>query len=664
MTLSTAPAPPADRDAQGEPGLPALMQQGFADHRAGRLAEAERCYAAVLARVPEHPEALHHLGLLRHQQGRAAEALALLERAIALDDGQPRFRLNLGTILAAQGRAREAARVRAMAWLQAGQPARAEALLRPLLAQDAADAQLHLLLGDALRGLDRHAEAEAAYRRAAELSPGTHQAWLGLALLARARRDGEAALALLERAAALAPEPGPIHSLRADVLVAQARHAEALAAYRRALEADPGDRSTHGSLIYCLHYMDEEPPGAIRAESEAWARRHASHLPRYTDWPNEPDPERTLRVGIVSGDLKAHPDGQFLLALLRAHDRSRMEIHCYSEVARPDFFTRDLHAAADGWVRIHGWSDEAVAERLRADRMDVLLDPTGFQHGQRLTLHARKPVPLLVAKIGYLCTRGLAEFDYFLTDELMAGPELQRDYVERLWPMPPGHLLHYPPPRFRVPVEPPPALAAGSVTFGSFNNASKLTPRCVALFARVLGAVPGARLYLRAPALADVGIRARFAAAFEEHGIGAERLSFGGGSDKRAYLEDFARVDIHLDTMPNNGVTTTLDALWMGVPVVALWGTEARSRAAATLVTRAGHGEWAAEDEDGYVRIAAELATDPPRLAAIRRGLRGELEASPLCDGPGYARAVEAALREMWRGWCAGRAAGATAPPP
>ncbi|HKI97746.1 MAG TPA: tetratricopeptide repeat protein, partial [bacterium] len=664
---AASPAPSAPAAAQG---VPALLEQGYAHHRAGRLPEAEGCYAAVLARAPEHPEALHHLGLVRHQQGRAAEALELVRRAIALDPSKPRYRLNLAALLAAQGQAREAALARALGWLQAGQPARAEAVLRPMLGTEAEAAgppaaTLHVVLGDALAAQGRADDAKSAYRRAAELAPDTPEPWLGLALLARGCHDSDAALAHLARAEAAAPESARIQAVRANTLVLRAEHDAAVAAFRRTLELAPRDAATHTSLIYCLHYMDDDPPGVLRAESEAWARVHAAHLPRYTDWPNAPDPERTLHLGIVSPDLRAHPDGQFLLALLHHHDRARLRITCYAEPPRPDFMTRELHAGADGWVRIHGWSDAAVAERLRADRVDALLDPTGFQFAHRLTLHARKPVPLQVGKIGYLATRGLPEFDAFLGDALMTPPAVQGDYVERLWPMPPGHLLHYPPPRFAVPVAPPPALAEdadGSVTFGSFNNASKLTPRTLALFAAVLAAVPGSRLYLRAPHLADAGTCARLAAAFAGHGIGAERLRFGGGSDKPTYLADFARVDIHLDTVPNNGVTTTLDALWMGVPVVALWGTEGRSRICATLVTHAGHPEWAAEDADGYVRTAAALAADLARLAAIRAGLRAELEASPLCDGPGYARAVEAALRELWRGWCTGRTGSAQAP--
>lgn len=643
--------------------VPPRLAEGFAHHRAGRLAEAERCYADVLDESPQDAEALHHLALVRHQQGRGGEALELLQRALALDATQPRYHFNLATILAAQGRPYQAALSRAVAWQQAGRPRRAEELLRPLLERRPDDARVHLLLGDVHAALNRAAEAEAAYRRAGDLAPESAQPWLGLAELARGSHRFDDAQACLERALVRAPHDAGIHIRAGHLYHLQNRQDAAVAAYRRALELAPADPAAHAALVYCLHFLDDGP-GPIRAEAEAWAARHAAAIPRDRDWPNDADPERVLQVGIVSPDLRAHPDGQFLLGLLRHRDPARMRITCYSEVARPDFLTRELHAAADGWVRVHGWSDAAVAERLRADRIDVLLDPTGFQSANRLRMHARKPVPLQVGKIGYLCTRGLREFDGLLTDPLMTPPELQRDYVERLLPIPSGHFVYYPPPRFHVPVAPPPALLAGHVTFGSFNNSSKITPRCIALWARVLAAVPDAALYLRAPYLADAGTCERMCAAFAAHGIAAERLRFGGGSDKPTYLADFARIDVHLDTVPNNGVTTTCDSLWMGVPVVALWGSEGRSRAGATLVTRAGHPEWAAADEQAYVRIAVELAAAPERLAAMRHGLRAELEGSPLCDGPGHARALEAALRDLWRRWCAGRSLAESAAPP
>jgi len=627
------------------------LAQAFALHREGRLDEAERLYREVLVQRPDHPEALHHLGLIRHQQGDAAAGIDLIQQAIALDSGQSRYFFNLALMLETQGRPRQAAIARASGCLRAGQPEQARAILQSLLAAAPDDPLVHLLEGEIHSAAGRWAEAVAAYRKAAELDPARLAAWLGLATAAEGQCDYDQALAALERAETLDPASFRIAAQQGLLHYRRMALADSAAAYRRAVALAPERPELSSALLYTQHTMTQAQVGDLTAAHRAWGEALERRVTPYRDWPNAPDPERTLRLGIVSPDFKAHPDGQFLLGLLRQHDPADLEIVCYSEVQAPDFITQELRGLADGWVRIHRWSDAAVAERLRADRIDILLDPTGHQGGNRLPMHARKPVPLQVAKVGYLCTRGLRAFDYYLGDPLMTPAALQDQFVETLWPLP-GRFLYYPPPRFHVPVVPPPCLAHGYVTFGSFNNAAKLDARCIDVWSRVLRRVPTARLYLRAPYLADEGNRRRLRTAFAAQGIAAARLEFGGGSKKLAYLADFGRIDIHLDTLTLNGVTTTCDALWMGVPVVAHWGQESRNRVAATLVHHAGHAAWGADTDADYVDIAVALANDPRELATIRARLRDELAGSPICDGPGHARALTAALREMWRRWC------------
>ena len=344
----------------------------------------------------------------------------------------------------------------------------------------------------------------------------------------------------------------------------------------------------------------------------------------------------------------------FIGSLIAGHDRQAFEVFCYAEVARPDDWTARIREHADAWRSTVGMDDSAAAKQIREDGIDVLVDLAGHTGQNRLLVFAKRPAPVQVTWLGYPNTTGLTAIDYRLTDEI-ADPEGDADalYTETLVRLPGGFVCYGPasdtPEAAACPVH-----QCGSVTFGSFNVLSKVTPEVVAVWAEILDRVPKSRLLMKNRSLADEETRARYLQMFDAHGVAAERIELCAWINSSAgHLGAYARVDIGLDPFPYNGTTTTCEALWMGVPVVTLSGDRHSGRVGASILTRVGLADLVAEAEAAYVEKAVALAGDIDRLAALRLELRDRLGRSPLCDAPAFIRYVEAAYREMWRRACA-----------
>lgn len=296
-------------------------------------------------------------------------------------------------------------------------------------------------------------------------------------------------------------------------------------------------------------------------------------------------------------------------------------------------------------------SDQRLAQTITEDRIDILIDLAGHTGG-RMPLFARKPAPVQAAWLGYPASTGLSAMDYRITDgnaDPAGYDELNSERLVRL----PGSYFCYRPPNESPQPAPPPALERACITFGSFNNISKLSPSTIRLWSRVLREVPGSRLLLKAEALAEHSARRRILERFGDAGIDAARLDMRSWESNTAgHLAAYAGVDIALDTGPYNGATTTCEALWMGVPVVTLAGDRSESRMGASILSAAGCRDWIADGADEYVAIAGRLAAAPDALHALRAGMRERLRASPLLDGEGFTRGLETAYRRMWQEWC------------
>jgi protein O-GlcNAc transferase len=567
-------------------------------HRAGRLGEAEQGYRAILACAPEHADSLNLLGVIALQIGDLPSALALVRRAVELRPDAAVCRNNLGQVLARHGRDDEAAECY-------------EAAIR----LDPTYAEAHNNLGVLRARRDRLAEAEALYRKAVELDPNYAEPHTNLGNLLKDRGELDAAIA----------------------------------SYRRAVEIRPDLSQLHSNLLLTLHYHPGRSPAELLREHLVWAERHVAPLrPARRPHANVADPERRLRVGYVSPDFREHPVARFMLPLLQEHDREQVEVCAYSDVAAPDPVTAIVRRHADQWRDVTALGDDALAEAVRADGIDVLVDLAAHSGHNRMLAFARKPAPVQLTYLAYCSTTGNDAIDYRITDRFLDPPGAEGCYTEASIRLPHCYWCYSAPPLSR----PPATRRPGPPTFGCLNNFAKVSDVTLALWARLLRRVPEAELLLYARTEAH---RERVHRALRAGGVDEGRATFVGRQSLALYLETYRDVDVALDPYPYGGGTTSCDALWMGVPVVSLAGPTAVSRAGATLLSNVGLERLVATTEEQYVERAAELIRDQARLAELRRELRRSLESSPVMNAPQFARDFEAALRAAWRAWCAGR---------
>jgi predicted O-linked N-acetylglucosamine transferase (SPINDLY family) len=466
------------------------------------------------------------------------------------------------------------------------------------------------------------------------------------------------------RAVALNPAFQEGFNNLATALKAQGKLDEALVCYRRALALRPDYAEAHSNLLLTGAYTSQVATAAGAAEFFAEHRRFAQQFeaPLRASWPahtNTPDAHKRIKIGYVSPDFRAHSVAYFFEPILAHHDRTQVEVFCYYNYVQHDNVTDRIQAAADHWLVCNTLSDDQLAERIRADGIDILVDLAGHTAHNRLLVFARKPAPVQVTAIGYPATTGLTAMDYRLTDHRAEPPGLaERYYSEQLWRLPGMHSVYRPcartPARRNAPelsVQPTPALVNHYITFGSLNNVAKLTAPVIALWSKILHALPDAKLLLEAPGLDETAMRAEFTAKFADHAIGAERLILLGRKPEQQYVL-YHRIDIALDPFPCAGGTTSCDAVWMGVPLITLAGDTFAGRMGVTIAHSIGHPEWVADNTDEYQRKAIDLACDVQRLNAIRLRLRQQVEASPMMDEIGYTRGLETAYRQMWKIWC------------
>jgi predicted O-linked N-acetylglucosamine transferase (SPINDLY family) len=658
---------------EAEPGrVDGWLLLGVACQCQGRLGHAEQCFRRALALRPTDVGALVHLGNALQFQGQPGEAVECFRRAGALRPDLPEVHYNLANALHDDRRPAEAVESyrRALALRPdfaaalvnlgnalrgAGRPEEALEPLRQALAlwPDSAEAQTNL--GAALYDLGRLDEAVACNRHALRHRPDFPEAHanLGGALrdLGRLTEAEEA----LRRALALRPDyPDALNNL-GNVLRAQGRPEEAVSYYRRALALQPVWPMVHSNLLLTLHYQVAGTPVDLAAEHADYQRRLGAPL-RGTWRPhaNDRDPDRPLRLGLVSPDFGRHPVGYLLVGAVEALAQRPGAVVCYSNRRITDDLTARFRAAAAAWRDTAGLPDEALAEQVRADGIDVLIDLAGHTAGNRLLTFARKPAPVQMTWLGYEGTTGLEAIDYLIADDRLIPPGSEAHCWETVLRLPGGYACYDPPADAPEP-GPPPALASGRVTFGCFNNPAKLSLPALAAFAAVLSRVPGARLLLKYTGLDDPTtghwLRERLTAA----GIELARVELHGSSPHGDYLAAYQDVDIALDPFPFAGGVTTCDALWMGVPVVTLPGPTFASRHGLSYLASAGLADECVRwDADGYVARAVDLASDLDQLIKLRAGLRERVARSPFCDGGRLADELLAVLGAAWRASVAG----------
>lgn len=502
--------------------------------------------------------------------------------------------------------------------LQAGWPEDAISHLEQAIALDPGNAEFHGNCGEASRRCGRLKRAVQCFEAALRIRPDAAGAWHNLALAQQSLGDMQAAIA----------------------------------AFRRALELEPGNPGFHSGMLFTLNWCAGVEGQEVLAEHRRWAALYADPLTAQAPaHANSADPERTLRIGYVGAKFVAC----FVEPILAQRDRRQFEVVVYDNGAHEDADVQRLRALADDWRRIEAMPDAAVAELIRSDGIDILVDLIGHTRDNRLLVFARKPAPLQASYLGYLNTTGMQAIGYGITDACADPPGVADAYhQERLLRLP--HSLWCFNPSAAMPEPGPlPALARGRITFGSFNHLPKINEAVRLLWARLLQSVPESRLVMVAVPAGEN--RDNLRETFARQGIAADRLEIHGMLDYAQYLDLCRETDIALDPFPCNGGTTSCDALWMGIPVVTLAGGFGVARAGVSLLSTLGLHRLIAQTPEQYLAIARNLAADLDALSALRSGMRARMRASPLMDAPGFTRALEAVYREIWRDWCRSQAA-------
>ena len=611
----------------------AHVSLGIALRACGDLAGAVDCYRQAIAIDPGFAVAHANLGnalaQLAEEQAWAranTESVAAHRRALALAPGRSEARRNLGVTLMHAGRWHEAAEC-----------------FNEVLTRDVGDARSCLLLGHCLHQLGGADLAIEAYEKWLGLNPPDAAVMRALAAVQTESGHVGAALGWAEKALAL--EPGA-HGLQAMAMtLAQARQVErSLDFHRRAIALAPGDPSLQSSFLMTLNYTEEDPDALIAAH-----RRFGTLMPPPRPLRLAPHQAgRPLRVGYLSGDFRRHSVSFFVSPLLEHHDRRRFEVFCYYNHHVQDPVTVRLQALGHPWRACSELTDGELLQQIEADRIDLLVDLSGHTQASRLSVMARRAAPVQLTYLGYPTLTGVPAIDFRISDRVIDPDDGARDGPEAVLHCAASMFCFRPEAAPEVrPVSP---LEAGGVTFGSFNNAAKLSDRTLALWSAVLRAVPRSRLMLKSVSLGDTVNQHDIRAFMHARGIAPERLVFDpwrGGLTE--HLSCYGDVDIALDTYPYNGATTSCEALWMGVPLVSRRGKTHASRMGASLLHAVGRGDWVADDDAGFVAIAAALAADAGGRSAWRRGARETLRRSPLMDHAGFTRGFESLLDAAWR---------------
>jgi protein O-GlcNAc transferase len=600
----------------------------------GRLDEAIAACRQVIRIKPDLAEAHANLGDALRECGKLDEAIAACREAIRIKPGLSGAHCNLGAALYDRGKLDQA--VAAYGRALAIQP-------------DNADALVNLVI--ALTDQGRLEEAVACYERALVLRadlPGIHDK-LGFALF----EYGLLAEALTCYRRALARRPDATGTLiKYGVAMTSCGQPEAaLESFRRAVAASPADAEPHSGLIFALNFDPAATTSEHQAERSRWDERHARRFTPSRPHENDRDPDRRLRIGYVSPYFCSQAATYAFGGVIMCRNAGQFEVVCYSDTAREDHVTGRLAAGADKWHRTADLDDDALAALIRADRIDILVDLVGHMRGHRLLVFARKPAPIQVTAWGEPTGTGLAAMDYLFADPTLVLPHERALFAERVVDLP--NFLGYWTPD---PIAEPRALSAlerGYVTFSSFNRFDKIQEPVLTAWGRILNALPGARLVLKeGRTCVDAIQRERMTSVFATAGVAAERLTFLGALSRSGHFDAYHDIDIALDPFPHGGGMTTLDALWMGVPVVTFAGQTVSSRLASATLSALELKDYVGRDRDAYVDLAIAKASDLPALARLRPTLRGRIADSAFGDPARYTSAVETAYRKMWRRWC------------
>ncbi len=598
------------------------------------LGQSEQCARKALEFDPRNEDAWLLLGENLSLARRLEESAEALEQVTLINPDNARAIVLMGNVLRRQNRLREA-----------GEKYRKACSIAPVMI----DAQMQL--GLLLNRLGQSVEAEGIFSKLGVMYPGNawlHN-WLGNAYRQMSRLDES----LNSYKVALQANPGSaeIYNNIANILKVLGRYDEAEQSYREALRIKPGFWQAHSNLVTLLNYIPSMTGQQLLDDHRAWARQHTAGITSITSWQVTRDPRRPLRVAYLSPDLRKHPVGYFMLPIMQHHDSRQVISIGYADIPRPDEMTALLQESAGEWRFVREIDDSRLADMILSDRVDILVDLAGHTGNNRLGVFARRPAPIQITYLGYPATTGLDQIDYRMSD-LTVDPEGSgKNYSEKLLRLPTGFCC-YSPPEGVPAVGTLPADENGYITFGSLNISAKLNDSVLALWAEVLNKVPASKLLLFRDTLRG-SVRNRILSKMEEYGINSNRVSLKcelppDGSHMSIYND----IDITLDTFPWNGHTTACESLWMGVPVVTLYGHISAGRMCASVLNQVNLPQLIAKTPDEFVRIASGLGSDVGLVRDMRASLRTRLKTSPLLDGAKFTSSLERQYRRIWAHWC------------
>jgi protein O-GlcNAc transferase len=626
------------------PGLlPAWVNRGIVLHALGRYDEALKSYDKALKLTPGYAAALLNKGRALKKLDCVDEAVHCYRSAVAGFSQDSSFLCEFGELLVGINRPDEALPYVERALELAVEPS-----------------DVLVVLGECHEQLREEADAERCYRQAVTLQPRSVGAHVRLGLFLRGQLRLVEAEQLFLRVLEIDPDNVDAQHYLSVVFADMNRIDEYLACHKKVLDAEPEYLSAISIELFYSNYSSNLASDLLCTRAKYFGSVAAKKTAqRFHDWHVDLQPQR-LKVGLVSGDLREHAVSYFLEDLLAHLDQNRIEIIAYPAHRFVDDRSLRIMPRFSAWKPLAAKSDKAASDLIRNDGVHILLDLSGHTAHNRLPMFSAKPAPVQASWLGYCATSGLNEMDYYIADAHTLPEPIEGQFVEKIWRLPESYLC-FSKPKIDVSVSDLPAKTNRYITFGSFNNLLKVTSEVMALWSRILIAVPNSKLFLKAKQLNEAEVRTKLIEQFASYGISADRLVVSAPiADQAAHYQAYGQVDIALDTFPYNGVTTTVEALWMGVPVLAVAGDRFLSRQGVGLLTNVGLAEWIAVDAEELVVKAVAYSSDFQKLAVLRAGLRERVEESPIFDAARFARNFEDALWGMWRQWRIDNASGLT----
>ena len=642
----------------------------FSDYNSGKFDLVKKSAELLTAKYPTHPFGWKALSAILLHIGRRQDALASTQKVALLCPKEADAHSNLGAVFSDLGRYSEAEAshrqaialkpdfAEAHSYLgnalrDLGRYSKAEASYRQAIALKPDDAETHSNLGAVLSDLGRYSEAETSYRQAIALKPdyaGAHNN-LGNALRDLGRYSE--AEASLRQAIALKPVLAGVHNNLGTVLSDLGRYSEAEASFRQAIALKPDYAEANSNLLSSLNYVDSLSPIKAMEEARRYGLAVSSKANPKLTFGGTTSTKSKIRIGFVSGDLKNHPVGYFIEGLMKYLNKEQFELFAFPTKSLSDELTVRIKSYFNEWIPIYGKSDFEAANLVHQKDIQILIDLSGHTVGNRLPIFSYKPAPIQASWLGYFATTGLPEIDYILGDPYVTPQYEEHHFSEKVWRLPESYIC-FSPPIEQITVHGLPAIENQFITFGCFNNLSKMGDQVIKTWATILISLPSSKLLLKTKQLNDPTVVQEVYKKFASHGITPDRLLLEGSSPRAKLLATYNRVDIALDPFPYPGGTTSIEALWMSVPVLTLKGNRFLSHVGETIAHNAGQVEWIAKDLDDYVKKAISFASDVENLSELRRCLRDKVLKSPLLNSERFASHFSKAALSMWENYSKG----------